>query len=157
MEWPAQLNPSSWILTHLQETAKNTSLPSLFDPLTLALSILLLFYLIFLFKKHKHLTLYRLHIYSLTASFSCKTNTKFLISKFYILVFLNKNKQILPSALFHFFWTFRQCRFGTLRCNETDRCLEASVLTAARRAIIPSSLLLLFDAKYTWMNKSCLV
>ncbi len=24
--WPAQLNPSSWILTHLQETAKNTSL-----------------------------------------------------------------------------------------------------------------------------------
>ncbi len=38
--------PSSWILTHLQETAKNTSLPSLFDPLTLALSILILFYLI---------------------------------------------------------------------------------------------------------------
>ncbi len=35
-----ELNPSSWILTHLQETAKNTSLPSLFDALTLALSIL---------------------------------------------------------------------------------------------------------------------
>ncbi len=38
-----ELYPSSWILTHLQETAKNTSLPSLFDPLTLALSILILF------------------------------------------------------------------------------------------------------------------
>ncbi len=36
-----QLNPY-----HLQETAKNTSLPSLFDSLTLALSILILFYLI---------------------------------------------------------------------------------------------------------------
>ncbi len=35
-----ELNPSSWILPHLQETAKNTSLPSLFDALTLALSIL---------------------------------------------------------------------------------------------------------------------
>ncbi len=53
VEWPAQLNPSSWILTHLQEMAKNTSLPSLFDPLTLALSILILFYLsvFFLFKR----------------------------------------------------------------------------------------------------------
>ncbi len=51
--WPAQLNPSSWILTHLQETAKNTSLPSLFDPRTLALSILISFYAIYLllFKK----------------------------------------------------------------------------------------------------------
>ncbi len=28
-----ELYPSSWILTHLQETAKNTSLPSLFHPL----------------------------------------------------------------------------------------------------------------------------
>ncbi len=42
LEWPAQ--SSSWILTHLQETAKNTSLPSLFDPITLALSILILFF-----------------------------------------------------------------------------------------------------------------
>ncbi len=89
VEWPAQLNPSSWILSHLQEilhlqeTAKNTSLPSLFDPLTLALSILILFYLsvFFLFKKnHTHLTLYQLHIYSVTASFSWKTNTSFLLS-----------------------------------------------------------------------------
>ncbi len=39
-----ELNPSSWILTHLQETAKNTSLQSLFDPRTLALSILILLY-----------------------------------------------------------------------------------------------------------------
>ncbi len=48
VEWPAQLNPSSWILTHLQETPKNTSLPSLSDPLTLAISILILFDLIWL-------------------------------------------------------------------------------------------------------------
>ncbi len=40
VEWPAQLNPSSWIINHLQE---NTSLPSLFDPLTLAHSILIYF------------------------------------------------------------------------------------------------------------------
>ncbi len=39
---------------HFQESAKNTSLSSLFDPLTLALSIIILFYLsvFFLFKKH---------------------------------------------------------------------------------------------------------
>ncbi len=56
VEWPAQLNPSSWILSHLQESAKITSLPSLFDPLTLALSILILFDLsvFFLFKKNPH-------------------------------------------------------------------------------------------------------
>ncbi len=57
VEWPAQLNPSSWILSHLQETAKNTPRPSLLDPLTLALSILILFYLsaFFLFKNtHTH-------------------------------------------------------------------------------------------------------
>ncbi len=41
----------------------------------------------FYLKKHKHLTLYQLHIYSLTASFSCKTNTRSLFSIFYILVF----------------------------------------------------------------------
>ncbi len=77
--WPAQLNPSSWILRHFQETAKNTSLPSLFEPLTLLLSILILFYLsvFFLFKKnHTHLTPYC--IFTLTASFSWKTNTSFL-------------------------------------------------------------------------------
>ncbi len=109
MEWPAQLNPSSWILSHLQETAKNT-LPSLFDPLTLALSILI--YLSFYLKnkqtkKNTHLTLYQLHIYSLTASLSWKINTsflfsilstcflkknKFLFSIFYLLVFLKKKK-----------------------------------------------------------------
>ncbi len=54
-------NPQPWVtsgfksnalsirprLPHIQEMAKNTSLPSLFDPLTLALSILNLFYLLF--------------------------------------------------------------------------------------------------------------
>ncbi len=56
VEWLAQLNPSSWILSHLQETAKNISHPSLFDPLSLTLSILILFYLsvFFLFKKIPH-------------------------------------------------------------------------------------------------------
>ncbi len=43
VEWPAQLNLSRWVLSHLQESATNTTLPSLFDPLTLALSILILF------------------------------------------------------------------------------------------------------------------
>ncbi len=56
VEWPAQLNPSSWVLSHLQESAKNTSLPSLFDPRTLALSILILF-----LKKKKNLSLLNLH------------------------------------------------------------------------------------------------
>ncbi len=49
-----------------------------------------------LFKNtHTHLTLYQLHIYSLTASFSCKTNTRFLFSIFYILVFIKKK---LPTC-----------------------------------------------------------
>ncbi len=70
----------------------------LYLTLTLALSILILFYLIYLLfikKKHTHLTLYQLHIYSLTASFSCKTNTEFIF--FYILYtrFLLKNN--LPT------------------------------------------------------------
>ncbi len=54
VEWTAQLSPSSWILTHLQETAKNTSVPSLFHPLILALSILILFCLsvFFFYKLH---------------------------------------------------------------------------------------------------------
>ncbi len=37
-------------LSHLQESAINTSLPSLFDPLTLALSILILFFKIYFFR-----------------------------------------------------------------------------------------------------------
>ncbi len=92
VEWPAQLNPSSWILTHLQETAKNTSLPSLFDPLTLALSILILFYLsVFFYLKntYTHLTLYQLHIYSVTASCSWKLTLAFFFL-FYLLVSFKK-------------------------------------------------------------------
>ncbi len=46
--------------------------------------------ILFIKKKQTHLTLYQLHIYSLTASFSCKTNTKVLFSIFYILVFFKK-------------------------------------------------------------------
>ncbi len=105
VEWPRtqsqQLNPY-----HLQETAKNTSLPFLFDPLTLALSILILFYAIcLLLLKNTHL----LHIYSLTASFSCKTNTRFIFSIFYILVFFKQIKQ--PSSVY--------CVRLTRTCNST--------------------------------------
>ncbi len=72
-------------------SSRNTSLPSLFDPRTLALSILVLFNLIcLLFIKKTLLTLYQVHIYSLTASFSCKTNTKFHFSIFDILVFIKR-------------------------------------------------------------------
>ncbi len=74
VEWPAQLNPSSWVLRHLQESAKNTSLPSLFDPLTLALSILILF-----LKKKKKLVPFRLALCPFTACFlkNKTTNTSF--------------------------------------------------------------------------------
>ncbi len=61
----------------------NTSLPSLFNALTLARSTLNLFYRsVFLFKKTP-LTVYQLHIYSLT-SFSWKTN-KLSFLLFYLL------------------------------------------------------------------------
>ncbi len=85
------------ILTHLQETAKNTSL---FDPLTLALSIIIIFYLIGLlfYKKNTHLTLYQLHMYSLTASFSCKTNTKCLFVYILHTRFLKIKKKHLPTC-----------------------------------------------------------
>ncbi len=73
MEWPAHLNPSSWVLKHLQESPKNTSLPSLFDPLTLALSILILF-----LKKQKN------------------TNTSFSNIYFYIII---QNKKTLLCVL----------------------------------------------------------
>ncbi len=56
---PAQFNPSSSILSYLQETAKITSLPSLFDPLTLALSIIILFNLSgLLYILHTHLIIF---------------------------------------------------------------------------------------------------
>ncbi len=102
VEWSAQLNPSSWILSHLQETAKNTSLTSLFDPLTLALSILILFYrsVFFLLKKTTHLTLYQLHIYSVTASFSWKTNTSCLFSILSTCFLKKKKTRFLFSILY---------------------------------------------------------
>ncbi len=43
------------------------------------------------YKKKTHLTLYQVHIYSLTARLSCKTNTRFLFDIFYIFGFLKKN------------------------------------------------------------------
>ncbi len=84
--WPAQLNPCSWVLSHLQESAKNTSLSSLLDPLTLALSILIIFL------KKKHLPLLDLHsIHLLTACLKKKkkkTNTSFsILFVFYLFVF----------------------------------------------------------------------
>ncbi len=76
---------SSWVLSHLQESAKNISPPSLFDPLTLALSILILF-----FKK--------------------KTNTSFSnLFAFYLFVFflfiiqLTKAKKASNTSLLYSF------------------------------------------------------
>ncbi len=77
VEWPAQLDPSSWILTHLQEKDKNTSLPSLFDPLTLALYSNSILSICLLFIK-KNPTVDSLSIAYLF--FSWKTNTNFLFS-----------------------------------------------------------------------------
>ncbi len=77
--WPTQ--SSSWVLRHLQESAKNTSLPSLFDPLTLALSSLILFF-------KKNLSPFRLAIlfYSFTACFLKKKNLfVFYLFSFYLL------------------------------------------------------------------------
>ncbi len=73
VEWPAQLNPSSWVLSHLQESAKNTSLPSLFDPLTSTL------YSNSILKKKKKLVPFRLALYPFTACFlkNKTTNTSF--------------------------------------------------------------------------------
>ncbi len=53
------------------------------------------YYLSSFYIKNTHLNIYQLHIYSLTASFSC---TKFLFSIFYILLFIKKNKKILPTC-----------------------------------------------------------
>ncbi len=49
---------------HLQESAKNTSLPSLFDPLTLAHSILILF-----FKKNTNTSFSNLFVFYLFVFF----------------------------------------------------------------------------------------
>ncbi len=83
-------------------------------------SILILFDLIcllFILKKHTHLTLYQLYNYSLTASFSRTTNTKCLF--FYILYtrFLNKkyNKK-KPSYVY--------CFKLTRTCNSTCMLLH---------------------------------
>ncbi len=53
--WWNDLPNSIRVLSHIQESTKNTSLPFLFDPQTLALSILILFDLCFVFylKKKK--------------------------------------------------------------------------------------------------------
>ncbi len=94
-----ELNPSSWILTIFKKRIKTHLFIFIWPSNSSTLiSILILFDLIcllFIKKKHKHLTLYQLHNYSLTASFSCKTNTKFNFSIFYILVFYKKKKKII--------------------------------------------------------------
>ncbi len=56
----------SWVLSHLQETAKNTSLPSLFDPRTLALSIIIYLFVFFFYIKN---TLDPLSLALITACF----------------------------------------------------------------------------------------
>ncbi len=82
--------------SHLQESAKNTSLPSLFYTLTLAISILILF---LKKKKKKHLPLLNLlSFHLLTACFLiyiyiymcvCKTNTSVsILFLFYLFLFV---------------------------------------------------------------------
>ncbi len=93
VEWPAQLNPSCWILSHLQESAKNTSLPSLFDPLTLALAILILFLkktnkLVFLIFFVFYLFVFFLFIIQLTKS-KKSSNTSLLYSFSILSVFFS--------------------------------------------------------------------
>ncbi len=108
VEWPPWLKPSSWILTHLQETARNTSLPSLFDPLTLALysnSILSLK------NTHTYLTLCQSHIYSLTASFSWKTNASFLFSILSTCFLLKKKKKKTLGFFFYLLIFFKKAPF----------------------------------------------
>ncbi len=69
--------------------AKNTSLPSLFDPLTLALSILILF-----FKKKKKLVPLDLNSIHLLLVFLKKSNLfVFYLFSFYLLY--NKKKNLL--------------------------------------------------------------
>ncbi len=102
-----QLNPY-----HLQETAKT----HLFIFIWPSNSSTLYSHFIwsnlssFFFFFYTHLTLYQLHIYSLTASFSCKTNTRLIFSIFYILVFKKKKKKH-PSYMY--------CVRLTRTCNST--------------------------------------
>ncbi len=80
------LNVPAWwndlpnsILSHHQESAKNPSLPSLFDLLTLALSILILL-------QKKKLNILDFHsIHLLTACFLKKTLLSKMLYSFYIL------------------------------------------------------------------------
>ncbi len=91
--WPAQLNPSSWILTIFKKRLKHISSIFIWPSNSSTLySNSILSNLTYFYKKNSHLTLYQLHIYSLTASFSWKTNTKFKLSIFYILVLWKKIK-----------------------------------------------------------------
>ncbi len=99
--WPAQLNPSSRVLTIFKKRLKHIS--SIFIWLSNSSTLysnsiwsnLYSFYL----KKHKHLTLYQLHIYSLTASFSCKTNTVSFFLYFTYSCFKEKRKKTFLRVL----------------------------------------------------------
>ncbi len=83
---------------------KNTSLPSLFGPLTQALSILILLSICLLFikkKPHTHLTLYQLH-----ASFSWKANTIDLFFSILSTCFLYIYKKALGFFFLYSIYSF---------------------------------------------------
>ncbi len=141
----------SW--KHLQETTKNTSLPSLFDPLTLALSILILFYLsvFFLFKKHTHLTLYQLHIYSLTASFSWKTNTSFLFS-ILSTCFFKKNTRFIFS-IFYLLVFFKKINKNCyVYCVRLTKACHSTCMFVALLLVLIASIVLI--CKSLWIKVS---
>ncbi len=88
---------SSWVLNHLQESAKNTSLPSLCNPLTLALSILITF-----FKKRVP---FRLALYSFTACFLIKNSYFCILSICFLFIYytINKSKKASNTSLLYSF------------------------------------------------------
>ncbi len=103
VEWSAQLNLSSWVLNHLQESAKNTSLPSLFDPLTLAL------YYNSILRRKKKCPLHSIHL--LTACFLKNKQKKLTLAS---LIFLYS---IYLFSLFIIQLTNSKKRPPTLACS----------------------------------------
>ncbi len=89
VDWPVRLNPSSWVLSHLQHIFS-----SLFDPLTLTLSIWILF-----LKKRAP---FRLADFSFTVYFLTLASIFFLYSiylfSFYYYTIKKKQKRPLTLA-----------------------------------------------------------
>ncbi len=89
-----EIFPPDLVLNHLQETAKSTSLPSLFDPLSLANCILILF-----FKKRVP---FRLAHYSFTNCLSL-ASLMFLCSVCFLFIIQLTKAKKASLALFFFY------------------------------------------------------